>query len=54
MDDLSIFYIGIVVFVFIIGMANIIISIIRYRKKNIDDYLNGKELRKTKFLNGQE
>ena len=36
-------YIGIVVFIFIIGMTNIIISIIRYRKKNIDGYLKEKE-----------
>ena len=51
MDNLSIFYMGIVVFIFIIGMANIIISIIRYRKKNIDSYLNDKELKRTRFLN---
>ena len=49
MDNLSMLYIGIVVFIFIIGMTNIIISIIRYRKKNIDGYLKEKELRKTKF-----
>lgn len=49
MDNLSMLYIGIVVFIFIIGMTNIIISIIRYRKKNISDYLKEKELRKTKF-----
>ena len=49
MDNLSMLYIGIVVFIFIIGMTNIIISIIRYRKKNIGGYLKEKELRKTKF-----
>ena len=54
MDNLSMLYIGIVVFIFIMGMINIIISIIRYRKKNISGYFKEKELRKTKFLNGQK
>ena len=54
MDNLSMLYIGIVVFIFIIGMTNIIISIIRYRKKNISSYLKEKELRKTKLKNGKK
>lgn len=52
MDNLSLSYIGIVVLVFIAGMINVIRSIVRYRKKSVDDYLKGKELRKTKYTNG--
>ena len=54
MDSLSLIYFGIVVIFFIAGISNIILSVIKYRKKSIDDYIKGKEQRKKDFVYGKE
>ena len=53
MNKFSLIYLIIVVLFFVIAAINIIISVIKYRNKNIQDYLKGKELRQKRFTNGK-
>ena len=54
MDSLSLIYLIVVVIFFIAGISNIIFSVIKYRKKSIDDYIKGKEQRKKDVIEGKE
>lgn len=53
MNNISLAYLIIVVLFFVIAAINIVISIIKYRNKNIQDYLKSKELRQKRFTNGK-
>lgn len=53
MDKISLIYLIAVLLFFVIAVINIVVSIIRYRNKNIQEYLKGKEMRQNKFANGK-
>ena len=53
MNNISLIYLITVLLFFVIAVINIIISIVRYRKKNIQNYLSSKESRQKKFANGK-
>lgn len=53
MDSASLIYLFVVIVFCIAGLVNIIISIFRYRNKNVSDYLKEKEQRKSKYSYGK-
>ena len=53
MNNISLIYLITVLLFFVIAVINIIISIVRYRKKNIQNYLSNKESRQKRFANGK-
>lgn len=52
MDIISVVYTVFVVLFCVIAIINIVISILRYRKNNVDEYMKQKKDRKEMFLNG--
>ena len=53
MDIISAVYTVFVVLFCVIAIINIVISILRYRKNNVDEYMKQKKDRKEMFLNGK-
>lgn len=53
MDIISVVYTVLVVLFCIVAIINIVISILRYRKNNVDEYMKQKKDRKEMFFNGK-
>lgn len=53
MDIISAVYTVLVVLFCLVAIINVVISILRYRKNNVDEYMKQKKNRKEMFLNGK-